>query len=158
MNGPAAERPAPPGPDNGWHAAHVRLLLDSHARIVGRALCEETDPRAVFEADFVLLSHGTETDPIFNYANRLALARFELDWARFVSTPSRESAEPARQAERERFMQRVREHGYVDDYSGVRVSSTGRRFVIERATVWNLVDAHGVLHGQAAAFRDWRAL
>lgn len=158
MSAPAGERPAPPGPANAWHAVHVRLLAESHARVVGRALCGDIEPEAVFEADFVLLSHGTESDPIFDYANRLALELFELDWARFVRTPSRESAEPAKQAERERFMRRVREHGYVDDYSGVRVSSSGKRFVIEQATVWNVVDADGVLRGQAATFRDWRSL
>ncbi len=48
--------------------------------------------------------------------------------------------------------------GFIDDYAGVRVSATGRRFRIEAATVWNLVDAAGALHGQAAAFDRWTLL
>ena len=48
--------------------------------------------------------------------------------------------------------------GYIDDYAGVRVSSRGRRFRITQATVWNLVDAAGVLHGQAATFDRWLRL
>jgi hypothetical protein len=42
--------------------------------------------------------------------------------------------------------------GFIDDYAGTRISATGRRFRIERAVVWNLIDAAGVRHGQAAMF------
>jgi hypothetical protein len=55
-------------------------------------------------------------------------------------------------------MGRAHQDAFIDDYSGVRVSSTGRRFLIERATVWNLVDARGAYRGQAAAFSDWTPL
>lgn len=156
-------RPGPPGPANDWALEHVDRLLDSYQRLTGRAL--HTGPeigaaraRAVFEADFALLSHGLESDPLFNYGNRTAMALFELDWDRFVGTPSRESAETDQQSKREVFMQTVRRQGFVDDYSGVRVSATGRRFVIEQATVWNVIDADGTLHGQAATFPRWRSL
>jgi hypothetical protein len=40
----------------------------------------------------------------------------------------------------------------------MRISSSGRRFWIERATVWNLLDADGVYRGQAATFADWALL
>jgi hypothetical protein len=46
----------------------------------------------------------------------------------------------------------------VDDYSGVRVSKSGRRFRIERAIVWNLTDAAGTHCGQAASFDRWTPL
>jgi hypothetical protein len=46
--------------------------------------------------------------------------------------------------------------GYIDDYAGVRVSRTGRRFLIEGATVWNLIETDGRLVGQAATFSRWR--
>ena len=58
--------------------------------------------------------------------------------------------------ERARFMQAVGERGYVDDYTGVRISSTGKRFYILQATVWNVTDENGVIHGQAATFRTQR--
>ena len=49
-------------------------------------------------------------------------------------------------------------HGYIDDYTGVRVSRTGKSFRIERATVWNLIDQTGTVMGQAAAFDHWTPL
>jgi len=52
----------------------------------------------------------------------------------------------------------VTRQGFIADYAGVRVSASGRRFRIERATVWNLLDDAGGLHGQAAAFADWKRL
>jgi hypothetical protein len=154
----ADERPRPPGPANDWHLRHVERLLGSFERLTGGPLSHAAScgPREIFHAPFVLVSHGTEPEPLFNYGNRAALALFELDWDAYVRTPSRESAEPAERGERERLMQRVREFGFIDDYSGVRIASTGRRFVIERATVWNVFDEAGRLHGQAATFSDWR--
>jgi hypothetical protein len=40
----------------------------------------------------------------------------------------------------------------------VRITRTGRRFKIERAIVWNLIDAAGTIHGQAATFDQWTPL
>jgi hypothetical protein len=52
----------------------------------------------------------------------------------------------------------VRRQGYIDDYAGVRVSATGKRFRIARASVWNLLDASGDSVGQAASFSAWEAV
>ncbi|WP_295386086.1 MEKHLA domain-containing protein [uncultured Thiodictyon sp.] len=46
----------------------------------------------------------------------------------------------------------------INDYSGVRVAASGRRFMIENACVWNLADAGGGYRGQAATFAHWRYL
>jgi hypothetical protein len=152
-----------PGAANDWQAAHVALLLSSYQRLTGRDLLPPDQDvvalaRRSFEAPFALLSHGLEADPLFNYANRTALELFELHWPALITMPSRASAEPLKQDERARLMQRVLESGYIDDYSGVRIASSGRRFVIEQATVWNVLDARGELHGQAATFATWRWL
>lgn len=157
------QHPLAPGPANDWLAAHVALLLDSHLRLTGRELLPpNADPvqlaQSAFEAPFALLSHGLEADPLFNYANRTALGLFELDWPALIAMPSRASAEPLNQAARAQLMQRVLENGYIDDYNGVRIARSGRRFVIEQATVWNVIDAAGQLHGQAASFATWRWL
>ena len=48
-----------------------------------------------------------------------------------------------------------RSQGYIDDYAGVRVSRTGRRFRIQGATVWNLTGGQGRHLGQAATFAHW---
>ncbi|MCB1749555.1 MAG: MEKHLA domain-containing protein [Gammaproteobacteria bacterium] len=155
-------RPPRPAADNDWAAPQVDRLLDSFQRLTGQSLWPGPESgaaraRAVFAAPFALLSHGLEDDPLFNYGNRTALELFELDWDDFVRTPSRASAEAANQAARESFMRGVREHGFVSGYAGVRISASGRRFVIEDTTVWNVVDAAGGFHGQAASFARWRA-
>ena len=46
----------------------------------------------------------------------------------------------------------------VDDYRGVRISRTGRRFLVQHATVWNVLDEDGGRVGQAVAFLDWTPL
>ena len=63
-------------------------------------------------------------------------------------------AEPLVQAERDRLLARVRAHGFIDDYQGVRIAKDGRRFRISSAVVWMVV-VEGATHGQAALFRDW---
>jgi hypothetical protein len=60
--------------------------------------------------------------------------------------------------ERARLLERTHRDGYVDDYAGIRISQSGRRFRIEQAIVWNLVDAAGQHYGQAATFDTWTPL
>ena len=113
---------------------------------------------ACWTAPRVIVAHGTEADPIFFYGNQLALGCFEMDFATFTRLPSRYSAEPLLREERDALLARVREHGFIDDYAGVRVSASGRRFRIEQAVVWNLLDEAGQRHGQAATFERWLAV
>lgn len=151
-----------PGPGNRWQQAHAELLQDSFRRLTGRSLpAADAGPdtaRALYEAPFVVVSHDTQPDPVFDYANRCAQAVFEMDWEAFVRTPSRLSAEPVHRDARAALMTRVSRDGFIDDYRGIRVTATGRRFRIEQAVVWNLVDADGRLHGQAATFGHWAFL
>jgi hypothetical protein len=44
----------------------------------------------------------------------------------------------------------VTRDGFVTGYSGVRVTKSKRRFRIEHATVWQLIDEQGIYRGQAA--------
>lgn len=111
--------------------------------------------RFVFESPFVLVSHGTETDPVLNYGNATALALWEMSWEELTRTPSRLTAEAPNRAERARLLAAVMARGFIDDYSGVRISKTGMRFRIARATVWNLLTEDGQPCGQAAMFADW---
>ena len=151
------------GPADPATVAHAQLLLDAFARLLGRELVDRAGPPAaqaerLFRAPFVVVSHGTEADPVLNYGNAAALALWEMDWATLTRTPSRLTAEPVHRDERARLLARTLRDGYVDDYAGIRVSSTGRRFRIEQAIVWNLVDAAGVHRGQAATFDRWTPL
>jgi hypothetical protein len=117
------------------------------------------DPAAaLWAAPRAIVAHGTEPDPIFFYGNATALALFELPFAQFTQLPSRLSAEPVHRDERARLLDRVARDNFIDDYAGIRISSTGRRFRIEQATVWNLIHAAGAIHGQAATFDCWTML
>lgn len=148
-----------PWTDSAWQA-RTACLLNSYERWLGRSLIDSTGTpeevaRGLFEAPFVVVAHGTESDPILNFANRTALALWELDLATLLTVPSRQTAEPVHRDERARMLQRTREQGYIDDYTGIRITATGRRFRIAQAVVWNLVDADGNHAGQAATFAEW---
>ncbi len=143
---------------------HLTLLLGSYHRLTGQTLlaADGLSPEAlvdaVNEAPFALLSHTTEADPIFNYGNKTALRLFGRSWQEFTVLPSRYSAEQPNREARERLLDEVKKHGFIDDYSGVRIAKDGRRFLIERATVWNVIDEQGCYHGQAARFSEWHFL
>jgi hypothetical protein len=135
----------------------LSLIAESFARLTGRPLLGEAafSANALWNAPCAVLAHGLEPDPVFFYGNRLALELFEVTPGELVRMPSRLSAELGDRAERERLLEQVSRNGVIDDYAGVRISATGRRFRIEQATVWNLIDEAGALHGQAAAFDRW---
>ena len=152
-----------PGPDNHYLIDHIAGLRRSLRKLAGRDLLDggatDTDAaRLLFQAPFVLLSHNRAPDPILTYGNLSALSLFELSWEELTTMPSRLTAEAPNREERARLLAQVTRRGYIDDYSGVRISSTGRRFRIERATVWNLTDENGNPCGQAATFSEWAPL
>jgi hypothetical protein len=144
----------------GTKEEHARLLLGSYRRLTGKTLVEPLPGQplkeAIDEAPIVVLSHGTEADPVLNYGNRMTMRLWEMDEKTFTTTPSRLTAEPMEREERARFLAQVTSRGYVDDYTGIRVTSTGRRFAIVEATVWNLIDDFGTHRGQAAMFAVYR--
>jgi hypothetical protein len=135
-------------------------LLESYRRWIGKELIERNGDTRVqaqrlFEAPYVVVSHGVEPDPILNYGNQVALDLWEVSWEQFTATPSRLTAEPDSRAERERMLAQARDKGYFDGYKGVRISSIGRRFMVEQATIWTVVDLDGNPRGQAATFSVW---
>jgi hypothetical protein len=152
-----------PSAANRYLVEHVELLCRSLRRLTGRDLVPAhlapvEAAQVVFEAPFVVLSHDAAPDPVLTYGNRAALALFELSWNELTRMPSRLTAEAPVREERARLLARVATQGWIGDYAGVRVSRTGRRFRIERATVWNLLDGEGRPCGQAATFAEWRDL
>ncbi|MFO1519617.1 MAG: MEKHLA domain-containing protein [bacterium] len=139
---------------------HIDLLLKSFKHWTGRDLLTPlpTLPQtahARFEIPFIVLSHGAEQDPILNYGNRAALELWEMTWDSFIHTPSRLTAEPLSREARARFLTEVTQKGFIDNYGGVRISNTGKRFQIEGAVVWNIIDERGAYQGQAATFEKW---
>ncbi|MGQ0695098.1 MAG: MEKHLA domain-containing protein [Nitrospiraceae bacterium] len=137
-----------------------QLLLDSFHHWIGRDLLERNgsptmQAQALFDSPFVVISHGTESDPILNYANQAGLDLWEMTWEQLIRTPSRQTAEPVNQEERIRMLVLAEEQGYFEGYRGVRISETGRRFLVVGATVWNVLDHQSRRVGQAATFSNW---
>jgi len=151
---------SPPEASNDYLAEHAGLLIASYHHWTGRNLVDTGQSalgraRTLYEAPFFVASHGTEPDPVFNYGIRAALALFETTWEEFTSLPSRLSAELVARAERERLRARVHAHGFIDDYSGVRIAIRGRR-VRDRARHAMERDRRRrrAARGQAVMFRD----
>ena len=140
--------------------ARLPLIAQSYSRLTGRSLVASADDIAqtLWNAPLAIVAHGIQADPVFFFGNHQALALFERAPQDFITLPSRLSAEPDLRSERAALMARVTRDGFIDDYSGVRISATGRRFRIRKATVWNLDDDAGTRHGQAAAFGGWTFL
>lgn len=140
---------------------HCSLLAESYSlltgnRLIDNAITGEALAKALYEAPFVLVSHGIEADPIFNFANKKAQELWEMDWNEFTSTPSRLSAEPMEQLARQQFLQDTQKKGFSANYSGIRISKTGQRFQILNTVLWNLKDSNGDYKGQAAVFSEWK--
>ncbi len=140
-----------------------QLLFNSFRHWMGHDLIERTggaeqQAKTLYQAPFLVVSHGMEADPVLNYGNKIALDLWDLDWERFTRTPSRLTAEPIDQAERARMLAQAQEKGFIDDYKGVRITGTGKRFLVQQAIVWNVVGSEGEQIGQAATFSRWTFL
>ncbi|AOI80853.1 MEKHLA domain-containing protein [Burkholderia sp. NRF60-BP8] len=140
------------------------LLADSYRRLLNRPLVPDgmnaSDGAAWLygTAPFGILAHDASADPVFVYGNKRAQAIFEYDWDELTALPSRLSAEPMERRERQSFLEKVTRDGFVSGYRGVRVTKSGKRFWIERATVWQLMDADGIVRGQAAMIPEVQPL
>ncbi len=143
-------------PDEIFLREHSALLAQSFERATGQRL--PVDALTLYGAPFAVVSHGTQADPVFNYANLFAQQLFGYAWEEFIALPSRLSARAPERDERARLLELVTRQGYIEDYAGIRVRRNGTLFRISRATVWNVVDTGGVLHGQAAMFSDTEEL
>ncbi len=159
---PLPSSPGDPSGEPAW-IARSQEILNSFSRWLGRELIPRSgdaaeESRRLFAAPFVLVSHGTEPDPILNYGNATALTLWEMDLAQFIRTPSRLTAEPVHRDERARMLAQTAERGYFDNYQGIRIAASGRRFRIEKAIVWNVVTAGGEPAGQAATFASWEMI
>jgi hypothetical protein len=148
-----------PCESNQYYQEHIKLLNTNFQNLLHRSLlpseCVQNLGREAFFADFALLSHNADHDPLFNYANQVALALFEFSWEELIGLPSRLSAEAGNQQAREEALTKVAEQGYMTHYNAVRISKTERRFRIQDVVIWNVHDEQGAYHGQAAVFKEW---
>lgn len=148
-------------------ARHSNLLMTSYQHWTGEPLlCDfklgdsKDAARALMHAPFAIASHQAGDDPKFNYANHQALALFKRAPEDMLGLPSRYSAEPMLREARAKFLYQVSSHGFIENYSGVRIAKDGSRFLIEEATVWNVVDVSSPKQvlGQAVIIKAWHAL
>lgn len=154
--------------NNIWERKEIidwtQIILNSYEKLVKKKLIsiendsELIQAKKLFYADFVVLSHNTNSDPIYNYGNQKALDLWEMDWETLMKTPSKNTTEPISQQEREALLQQANQKGFITNYGGVRVSSTGKRYNIKDITLWNLTDKQGNFCGQAATFSQWQKL
>ncbi|MBT5292158.1 MAG: MEKHLA domain-containing protein [Cellvibrionales bacterium] len=144
----------PPHLNTAFYQQHAINLCYSYQQLLNKPLIQMSHKgtliNQLFNAPFALLSHGLEDDPIFNFGNQAALSLFEYNWDTFTQLPSRLSAKPIDQVERQRLLDAVSQHGYIDNYAGIRIAASGREFLIENAVVWNVIDKNGSYCGQAA--------
>lgn len=117
-----------------------------------------TQAERLFNSAFVVASHGAEADPILNYGNQAALNLWAMDWQQFTQTPSHLTAESPNREERTRMLQQAKIQGYISNYRGIRISSTGKRFLVNQATIWNIHKPDGTAIGQGATFSNWKYL
>ena len=137
-----------------------QILVQSYQQLLKKELIPPANTpeelaRGLFHAPFVVVSHGTQADPILNYGNQTALRLWSLSWEELTQTPSRLTAEPVNRETRAIVLEQVAQQGYIDNYRGIRISSTGKRFSIEQTVIWNLRDECDRPCGQAATFAKW---
>ena len=114
--------------------------------------------QALFDAPFVLVSHGIEANPIFNYGNHTALQLWEMSWEQFTQTPSKSPVKIEEVSERQQMLEQVKTQGYTKNYQGIRQSRTGKLFLISNVIVWNIIDENDQYWGQSATFDRWQFL
>ena len=144
--------------------SQTRLITESLLEITGREIIPGARhmgqvelAEALYEGDFVLLSHDGRSDPILNYANGQAQKLWQMPLCKLMGLPSRLTAEPDEREKRADFLKRANEQGYVNDYEGVRISAMGNRFRIENVLIWRLKRTKG-LQGLAAMFHSYTPL
>ena len=138
----------------------IQIVNQSYYRLFSKNLIESVNTpeqlsEKLFYAPFVLVSHGTQADPIFNYANQTALQLWSMSWSEFTKTPSASVTEPDEMEDRASMLKQAAEQGYIDNYQGTRTAKTGDKFRIERVRLWNLTNEAGQRCGQAATFPIW---
>ena len=136
-------------------------ILDSHAARVGTELVvrtgdPESDARALFELNAVILSHDGGEDPHFVYANKAAAGLWRMPVSELIGMPSRLSAPSEHQASRAAMLKDAAGSGVLRGYSGERIAKDGTRFMIEDATLWTVDYPMGP--GQAVVFTTWTEL
>lgn len=128
----------------------ILLLSDSNEQkreFVYNAICKNER--------FVLISHGMEPSPVYNFGNTACLNAFARSWETLTCMPSKECVVSKSQDEKLRIelMKNVTDYGFVDgEYRGYRTRGDGKFLKLTECVVWNCHDDKGEYIGQAALF------
>lgn len=157
------KKPGIPCSENSYLEHLVNQITNSlknlaDIEIVDFSLNLKEQAQQAFNSDYALLAHKGTHEPIFYYANKTALDLFEMSWDEFTNMPSKYSAEGDDRVKREQLLAEVSAKGYSRNYSGIRVSKTGKRFEIKNVILWNVYDSGKNRIGQAALFSDYNYL
>lgn len=158
-----------PGAQTPWRRPEVihlsAAMAQSYETFFGEGLLDDralvspgTDEglaQALYVADFPLLCHDCSHDPLFCYANVAAQRLWARPWEGFCGLPSRLSAPAGGRRERAASLSEVESSGFIDGYSGERISADGQVFWIDNVQVWTVTDAGGSHLGQAARIGSW---
>lgn len=137
-------------------------ILDSFRRLLGRELMPRSgnpaeDARRLFDLPQAVLAHDTSPAPLLDWANLAAAKAFDATPEALLGRPSADTAPADATADRRALFDKLAARGFVTGYSGVRVSLTGRRFVIDDVTVFEVTNAVGRPAGHAAVIAKTRA-
>ena len=96
---------------NGW-IEQSQIILDSYDKLLGKPLVDRNcsisgQAEQLFHAPFVVVCHGTQSDPLLSYANQLALELWKISIPVLLQTPSRMTAEPVHRDERAELLART---------------------------------------------------
>jgi hypothetical protein len=152
-----------PSKNNDFLVQHINIMRYSFEYFTGKQLgspklSDTENAEELYNAPFALLTHTADDDPIFNYANLTAQKLFELSWYDITKLPSRKSAESPNQNDRNSLLAKVAENGFVDNYTGIRITANDKKFIIKKGIIWNLIDKNGNYYGQGAKFKFWEFL
>ncbi len=138
----------------------TQVLLNSYQKLLKKELIDrdlslEEQAKRLFFAPFTVFSHGIESDPIYNYGNKIGLQLWERNWDELTTMPSRLSAEIILREERQKILEETNLKGFLENFQGIRISKTGKRYQINDFTLWNLIDENNQYCGQGATFSQW---
>jgi hypothetical protein len=103
---------------------------------------------------YAVVSHGTQDDPIFCYANAATLATFQYSEEEFYQLPSRKSAPTVggERNNRQKIMKDVDNNQVWDIPSGIRQRKDGSLFEFRDVILWNVYTDKGQRVGQCAVY------
>lgn len=137
------------------------LIIENYRQKIGRPIMEGGDmlqlTKDLYEAPFALLFHNNFVvdEPVLMYANKAAQDLFQTAWESMIGTPSKNTASPEEQAQRQKLIDECAEKGFAEIRGAPRVGAKGRKLDLTEAVVFNIEGPDGNKVGQATVIDRW---